>query len=93
MARYHLGTITFASLLVSFVQMIKFFLIFARWQKCQGIFGYIGGCCSFLLCFCTGSLETLFQVLNSYAITLTALTGESFIQAAHTVGHLAYDDY
>lgn len=93
MARYHLGTITFASLLVTFIQMIKFFMVFARWHRCDGVFGLLGNCCAFLLCCFTGTLETLFQVLNSYAITLTALTGESFTDAARTAGHIAFDDY
>ena len=75
LARYHMGTVTFASLILAFIYIVKFILVFAKCQKRQGICGLIGGIVSICICCCVGGLEPFFQILNSYAVTMTALTG------------------
>jgi hypothetical protein len=62
MVRYHLGSITFASLILSVVNVSKALLLMGKCKNCEGIscFVYIGQCFEFITCCCVGSLETLF---------------------------------
>lgn len=92
MARYHLGTITFASLLITFLNIVKFMLFFARLKGSEGITGLLGAICFYAACCCTGGLEALIQVLNSYSIAICALTGKSFIDSAEITAHIAFSD-
>jgi hypothetical protein len=57
MARYHLGTITFASLVITFSKIVKFLLIFARFRDCNNsILAIIGCFVSCLIMCCLGAL-------------------------------------
>lgn len=56
MIRYHIGTITFASLLVSILRVMKIFVAMAACREAEGIVGIIGCICSCIACCLIGAL-------------------------------------
>ena len=90
---YHLGTITFASLIIAPLRLIKVLIVLVYLRKTDGLVGCLCGICSYLLCLCCGALEAAIQILNTYAIVTCALTGEGFLESAQIAGHIAYADY
>lgn len=56
MVRYHLGSITFATLIISIVKFIKFFLFFGQFKNEEGPCGFIGSCFSCFVTCCVGAL-------------------------------------
>ena len=59
MVRYSLGTITFASLIVTLVNIVKVILLLARCKDCRHdsciCCQFFGRCIEFVACACTGA--------------------------------------
>lgn len=56
MIRYHLGTITFATLIVSIAKFIKFFLLMGQYRNSNGPASYVGSCFACFVTCCLGAL-------------------------------------
>lgn len=87
---YHLGSITFASLLIPFVKAIQLML-----KCCIGDPGQQGcrACCRPFIDCCVGALQGLVYTLNSYAVGLFAETGENFVDGAATAGVIVVKNF
>lgn len=89
--RYHMGSVIFASLSIFWINFIKFFLFVGQCKQCKlCFFEYIGKCFECIVCCFVGRAEVLFKTLNSYAIIMSTLTGESFIESAKSISHIAF---
>jgi hypothetical protein len=89
---YHLGTITFASLSLTLVTILRIFIQIARCRDVEGIYGCIGMIFYCMVCCVVSAMEVFVRLLNSYAIIVCALTGEGFVDSAKIVGRIAFDD-
>ena len=73
-----MGTITFVSMIIAPLRIIKILILVSYLRKTDGLVGFLCGVCSYVACLCCGGLEAAIQILNTYAIVACALTGEGF---------------
>lgn len=88
----HLGSLTFASIIITIVTMIKQFLE----RKNQQNNNNCATCCTFMLCclLCIiDTIEELIKVLNNNAVIIMSLTGEDYVDSAKTAIYVIMHNY
>lgn len=86
--RYHVGSFSFAALIVTLVTMLKE----TMQQQARGNSGACGVCFCLLGC-CISILEDLLEVLNHNAIIVMSVTGESYLDSAKSAISLIFDNF
>ena len=84
MVRYHLGTITYMSLISPFNTILKILFWIARLPLLGKIF-------SFCLSTCAGKQEAMTQVIGDYSIILCGMTGYDLLNSSKIVGELIFN--
>jgi hypothetical protein len=86
--KYHIGSFTFAALLLTLIKMLKLMLN-ARNS------GSDNACAKFVVC-CVNCLlsriEYMIQVMNNTAVIVMAVTGESYCESAQTASYVIFNN-
>lgn len=78
----HIGSLTFASIIIGFIKFIQFALETAQ-RESTNICTSICLCC--VQC-CIGMIEGLVQMMNHYAVIVMSYTGQGFVDSAKAAG-------
>jgi hypothetical protein len=82
----HLGSLTFASIIITLIKLVQMALDSAQ-READNCYVKICICC--IQC-CVSSIEALIQTLNHYAIIIMSLTGQGFVDSAKTGGIIIF---
>ena len=85
--RYHLGSISFASIVITIITMLR---ILAQSQNSDNGALRLIACCVECILRC---IEELVKVLNHNAVICMAVTGEGYIDSAKTAIGLIFDNF
>jgi hypothetical protein len=84
----HIGSITFASIIISLVKILQAFIDAAA----RDVDNLCSACCLCLVKCFVSMLEGLIQTLNHFAIIVMSYTGEQFIDSAKTAGVVIFSN-
>ncbi|KAK3824970.1 MAG: plasma-membrane choline transporter-domain-containing protein, partial [Benniella sp.] len=81
------GSICFGSLLIAFLQTLRYVLRSLKSDSDEGLMVFLATCAECIL----ACLESLFETFNKFAFTQVAMYGKPFVKAAHDTWELVKD--